>query len=422
MALATRCPHCETVFKLDPHLLAPHDGRVRCGHCQEVFDAAHHRFELPDDDSASDEAQHAAILDDDIAIGPSPTPVSKTDGAPNKPKVAAPRTLDVGASLGNRRPVPPRPAALLPVSPSPDDDNDRTVHAGKPASNAAANEPAPPPADPDRVKQFVRVKAQPSDDQPGSQARAKPPLRPVDPPTEESSPFVDPVDDRAEPFIGPGRRTPEPPPPPRPAPTPAPAWRDDDEPGFGTEAAGIGHPASANEAFPVSHEAYAAPVHWTKHKGWRVVGAVLAVLLTLLLIVQAAWWLREDVMVMVPGTHTLYAQACDEIGCAIAPPRDIDGLQIEMSGLRQIDGPHKLELKLSLRNRLDVALAYPALELTLLDNNNVAVRRVLWPQEYARPGTIFAIGLPPQSAQPIVVRLDTGDAVAANYRVQVFYP
>ena len=45
MALATRCPHCETVFRLDPHLLAPHDGRVRCGHCQEIFDAAHYQFD-----------------------------------------------------------------------------------------------------------------------------------------------------------------------------------------------------------------------------------------------------------------------------------------------------------------------------------------------------------------------------------------
>ncbi len=79
-----------------------------------------------------------------------------------------------------------------------------------------------------------------------------------------------------------------------------------------------------------------------------------------------------------------------QLGCTVTPPRDIDGLQIENSGLRQVDGPHKLELKLSLRNRYDVALAYPALELTLLDDkNNVAIRRVLWPQDYARPGTMI---------------------------------
>ena len=107
----------------------------------------------------------------------------------------------------------------------------------------------------------------------------------------------------------------------------------------------------------------------------------------------------------------------------VEPPRDIDGLQIENSGLRQVDGSHKLELKLSLRNRFDVAIAYPALELTLLDDkNNVAIRRVLWPQDYARPGTVIGAGLAARSTQPVIVRLDTGDAVAANYRVQIFYP
>ncbi len=155
----------------------------------------------------------------------------------------------------------------------------------------------------------------------------------------------------------------------------------------------------------------------------RVAGIMFAVVLAILLILQLAWWQRVEVMVRIPGTHSLYADVCDQLGCTIAPPRDIDGLQIESSGLRQVDGPHKLEFKLSLRNRLDVSLAYPALELTLLDDkNNVAIRRVLWPQDYARPGTIFAVGLPPQSAQPVVIQLDTCDAVAANYRVQVFYP
>ena len=110
------------------------------------------------------------------------------------------------------------------------------------------------------------------------------------------------------------------------------------------------------------------------------------------------------------------------LGCIVTPPRDIDGLQIENSDLRQVDGSHKLELKLSLRNRVDVALAYPALELTLLDDkNNVAIRRVLWPQDYARPGTQIR-GRPAARAarRPVIVRLDTGDAVAANFAYRFF--
>jgi predicted Zn finger-like uncharacterized protein len=39
MLLATRCPHCETVFRLQQDQLTLHDGLVRCGHCRQVFDA-----------------------------------------------------------------------------------------------------------------------------------------------------------------------------------------------------------------------------------------------------------------------------------------------------------------------------------------------------------------------------------------------
>ncbi|OXH86019.1 hypothetical protein CA831_25380, partial [Burkholderia multivorans] len=40
MFLATRCPHCETVFRLQPEQLSLHQGLVRCGHCRQVFNAA----------------------------------------------------------------------------------------------------------------------------------------------------------------------------------------------------------------------------------------------------------------------------------------------------------------------------------------------------------------------------------------------
>ncbi|BCQ24216.1 zinc-ribbon domain-containing protein [Caballeronia sp. NK8] len=440
MALATRCPHCETVFKLDPHLLAPHDGRVRCGHCQEVFDAAHHRFELPDEPAAAGVAQHAAIIDDDVAVGPttsSPdasarapvTPV--TSEAPLKPRPFAPRKLDLDTPS---QPVPP-------FGTKPGEDSERTVYVDSPAfANAsgparsapprtepaqsdAANEPSALPSEPDRLKQFIRVRSPHPDAANAAQGGAAAPLG--EPPV---APFAGPVDDRAEPFIGPAPQLDAPPARPAPEPPAASAWRNDEEPAFSAKPPAPARRTSANEAFPVIRESREAresraPVRPAPSKAKRVVGIIVAVLLALLLLVQLAWWQRETVMVYVPGSHSLYSDVCDQIGCTISPPRNIDGLQIESSGLRQVDGPHKLELKLSLRNRLDVALAYPALELTLLDDkNNVAIRRVLWPQDYARPGTIFAVGLPPQSAQPVVVRLDTGDAVAANYRVQVFYP
>ncbi|WEY38323.1 DUF3426 domain-containing protein [Paraburkholderia sp. SUR17] len=157
--------------------------------------------------------------------------------------------------------------------------------------------------------------------------------------------------------------------------------------------------------------------------GLRIAGGLLAVVLFVLLLAQLAWWQRETVMVYWPASQPLFAQACAQLGCTVAPPRDIDGLQVEPPDLRQVDGPHRLELKMPLHNRFNVALAYPAIELTLLDSqNNVAIRRVLWPQDYVRPGTPIGAGLPAHTTQMMIVRLDIGNAVASNFRIQIFYP
>jgi Protein of unknown function (DUF3426) len=161
-----------------------------------------------------------------------------------------------------------------------------------------------------------------------------------------------------------------------------------------------------------------------RRHGWLIAaGAIVALAMLVLLIVQLAWWRREAVMVYWPASQPLFADACARLGCQISPPRDIDGLQVEASDLRQVDGPHRLELRVPLHNRYGIALAYPAIELTLFDEKNeVAIRRVLWPQDYAPPGTAIAAGLPPNATQTMIVRLDSGNAVATNFRVQIFYP
>jgi predicted Zn finger-like uncharacterized protein len=46
MSLITRCPACETMFRVVPDQLRISDGWVRCGQCGEIFDASQHL--LPD--------------------------------------------------------------------------------------------------------------------------------------------------------------------------------------------------------------------------------------------------------------------------------------------------------------------------------------------------------------------------------------
>jgi len=38
----TRCPHCETRFRVTKKQLAAANGKVRCGHCLCVFNAIEH--------------------------------------------------------------------------------------------------------------------------------------------------------------------------------------------------------------------------------------------------------------------------------------------------------------------------------------------------------------------------------------------
>jgi predicted Zn finger-like uncharacterized protein len=442
MALATRCPHCETVFRLDPHLLAPHDGRVRCGHCQEIFDAAHYQFDR-------DETVMAALAATAPNYGVDPA-------SPWAEKSSAEVSGDKRDALGiPLHPFVPKTALAPQVEAEPTPAERAEPLAGLAAAEAVSRTRAQSdvPGEGRTESPWQAVNRAEADAQ--AQARADAPAR-TEPRADSfvgrnegdslkesrTDPFIGRTENetlnesraasRTEPFVG--RSTPqaepETPAPRRPVDTTtrsepgphgaasaAPWAADPAEPSFGSAAASSGR---ASEPFPVIRETRAPARSGIV---WKIIGSLIALVLLVTLIAQVAWWQRETVMVYWPASQRLFAQACEQIGCVVAPPRDIDGLQIENSGLRQVDGSHKLELKLSLRNRFDVAIAYPALELTLLDDkNNVAIRRVLWPRDYARPGTVIGAGLAARSTQPVIVRLDTGDAVAANYRVQIFYP
>ncbi|NIF80220.1 DUF3426 domain-containing protein [Paraburkholderia sp. Cy-641] len=473
MLLATRCPFCETVFRLQPAQLAQRRGLVRCGHCQEVFDASGSLFDVSGGDDLSTARPVAASAIEALAGAPETNP-----GAEARDSWASASGSTLDSRLRHH-------ADSMQLAPLPLDN-------GKNAPSSAPTAPTSPTrrASEPELPTGGFTAPLPRDQEPTLQ---EPTLADAPP-----DPFAYPSDDG---LAGAARRMPAeaPPPaePPRAAPVPPSAdeaprvWHKtgrvepsalrepavplhgipDNEPHFGAigsgidgsgvadfgAAAGLGEVAAATAAaggsgtgapggprpprgpaassgepfsvnpvnsgadpFPVMRETRPAE---SKRIGWLVAGAIIVPLLVIALLAQLAWWQREAVMVNVPRSQSLYAKVCAHLGCQLSPPHDIEGLLVEPSDLRQIDGPHKLELKMPLHNRMNIALAYPAIELTLLDEqNNVAVRRVLWPQDYVPPGTVIADGLPAHATQTMIVHLDTGNAVASNFRVQIFYP
>ncbi|RDK04755.1 zinc-ribbon and DUF3426 domain-containing protein [Paraburkholderia lacunae] len=417
MLLATRCPFCETVFRLQPAQLALRRGLVRCGHCNEVFDASSSLFELAeggDFSTAKPVAAAAAIeaLSGVRSGGPdfsaegwdpwAPVPDAVIDSslrhnAGNVP--LNPVSTGAGVAITPRHATEPELPSSAFTAPLPPDHE--PVFASPPPE-PAADEIEPPAEDAPRVWHKTERSSE----------------HPVDEPVLKESAWLHGIPD-SEPYIGAAGSGAA-------GPGAAGSGASGSNMAGGAAAASSGEPFTVHpvhdgiDPFPVVRET--RPTE-PRRLGWIIVGSVVTGLLAVALLAQLAWWQRETVMVNLPRSQSLYVKACAQLGCQVAPPHDIDGLQVEPSDLRQIDGPHKLELKMPLRNRFNIALAYPAIELTLLDDqNNVAVRRILWPQDYVAPGTPIAAGLPPHTTQTMIVHLDTGNAVASNFRVQIFYP
>ncbi|EMD9439844.1 zinc-ribbon and DUF3426 domain-containing protein [Burkholderia cepacia] len=449
MLLATRCPHCETVFRLQQEQLSLHQGLVRCGHCHEVFNASEslvpeHAQQpepaltepaaAPDEGNAHHPAPPARLFTTDAPAGAS----SDTDYKPEGWDMWAP-WLDAGVDPSLQHNVQTvRTEPLIPLAlPSTDAG---VVH--------LSGAPAPFAPSPAELGTSAAV-AQPAESlQTQTPRDTEPSAAPVERDPREPR-FVahrpsdaDTAHDAAEPVgtahfaVPDDERAPR---EPRFAFAPAPAFAaagSEPDTGTGAKAPHEEKPAAAASApaapFPAAltdddrpHFAVTRETRAPQRRGMLggFFGGLVAAVLAVLLVAQLAWWQRETLMIHWPVTQGWFRQACAPLGCTVAPPRAIDGLRLDATDLRQLDGPRELELKVPLTNRYRVALAYPSLELTLLDDtNHVTVRRVLAPRDYVRPGTPIDAGLPPGTTQTMVVRLETNGTPASNFRVQIFYP
>jgi len=83
-------------------------------------------------------------------------------------------------------------------------------------------------------------------------------------------------------------------------------------------------------------------------------------------------------------------------------------------------------LTASIRNRARFSQDYPALELTLTDENDIPVlRRVLAPRDYLeapRRAELLRQGISAGSEAALRVYLDTSRTRAIGYRLYLFYP
>ncbi len=103
MSQITRCPACETLFKVVPDQLRISEGWVRCGECDEVFDAAFHLLQ-----AASEPAMPA----------PPQEPVAEIAEIPSDRHREAAESFVIARSEATRQSMPEHHDSGLPSWPS----------------------------------------------------------------------------------------------------------------------------------------------------------------------------------------------------------------------------------------------------------------------------------------------------------------
>jgi len=468
MALATKCPHCNTIFRVAHDQLKLRGGIVRCGACNEVFDG---------NAALVDAAlKQPAIID--LPVAPTPAPTSSPElealittldalAAEAEEREAAPELESGLAPERESEPEPklePEPAPEAPPVPRDSEAFDLDLDV------EIDDEPAPAVIDAATEADGEPQPASPSlsalDDEDAGDRR-EPTL---DLPPDEHLTAVA-LHDSFELDAYPARSN---------------APEDDDEdivtlsgaappataasfeaeasseadaateelPGTKSDAKpetealpeiDNGIAASNGPATPVSaglagagadgNEGDDEPGFVKRSRRRQQVGKAarmaMAVGIPLLLAALAAQVLgtfRNPLAAAVPALKPALVSACALAGCKVDLPAQIDALSIEQGELQTL-ADNVFSFTTTLRNGTRSAQAWPHIELILNDDAGKPVlRRVFAPREYlanaasqAKPADI-AKGFAPRSEQSVKLYFELAQIKASGYHIAVFYP
>jgi predicted Zn finger-like uncharacterized protein len=157
----------------------------------------------------------------------------------------------------------------------------------------------------------------------------------------------------------------------------------------------------------------------------RIASAVGIGVLAVALVGQIAFTWRDHLAARVPALAPALAAACGVLHCTLGAPRSIASLAVEGSGLGRVEKSSLYKLSLTLKNRSEIALALPALDLSLTDSDGrLVARRVLTTGELGLAGSAGAAVIAAGQDMPIqaVLQLERSAPAVTGYTVELFYP
>jgi predicted Zn finger-like uncharacterized protein len=149
-----------------------------------------------------------------------------------------------------------------------------------------------------------------------------------------------------------------------------------------------------------------------------------------LLFFQVVFSQRHHLAASNPALKSSFESLCVSLGCVIEPFKNIDAFKIDSSSFQksQITSADTAQaetfaLKLTIRNSSDLAVAMPAVELTLTESSDKPVlRRVLLAKDLGFSDVTLAANGEWNGAMSVVVSPNPAMPPITGYRVLLFYP
>jgi predicted Zn finger-like uncharacterized protein len=358
MALATRCPNCNALFRVAAEQLRSRGGMVRCGSCRRVFNAI----------AGLDYLDAERLSGEDSGPSRAAPPPAPDTGVTVQPTlaVAAPAGAQPGSVHALQAPTRPyAPAApstsARDVTPTTREAARDAVHDAMPGAvpgreRAPTPEFAPPPMERRRTPRPGAPARGSTDDARTEAQRAATEGYSLAEPSAESPAESGQGLSFDTLFVVPKSGT------------------DED----GTQDAEV----SAQDDAPDEPSFLRAPDE-TPSRGARAAFVAASALLVPLLLIQLTLIARTPLLVAFPALRPALQALCAPVGCAASWPMRPDLLAVVSSELQSVPGTDALEMDTVLRNRAAFPLALPAIELTISDSVGHAVeRKVFMPADY----------------------------------------
>jgi predicted Zn finger-like uncharacterized protein len=405
MALATRCPHCQTTFRVAHDQLKLRAGLVRCGACKEIFNGVEHllRPEEMQQTLASSKPQPGSppapipqtppVTGDTLPFPPD-APEEFSTPSMNAPETAEPAAEHATPASAENHPSPAAAHTVMESSPSDD----------LPPASPEKLVPEPDKDDPLQrmtLMDFTEFGSHDRDDARLANGRRSGHDDSYSENDEDYSESSDPADELSQ-AIDDLHNKP---------------WR--------REKARKKRRDAANKVGKNEPNFMASARRQQRYgKALRITMGTGSVVLLLALLLQAGFAFRHVIAAKMPEYRPMLTSLCTQVGCQVKLPAQIDRVSIESSELQSLPAaPNKFTLVALLRNQASIDQAWPHLELTLNDMNEKPVaRKIFVPRDYLASAQIEIDGFPMQSEQQIKISFEMLQLKASGYRLYLFYP